>query len=140
MIAALDTNIFIYVLEANPDFCDESINLLKYVESGSISAMASELVVLELHSGKTLNESKIKKLQDFIKSTQVKLIPIDTSVLLKAAELRRQHNLKTPDAIHLATAIIHKCNYFVTNDHLLLRMPKIQDLQIISIKKAQQLI
>lgn len=36
-----------------------------------------------------------------------------------AAELRAQHRIKTPDAIHAAAAIAHACNEFWTNDRRL---------------------
>ena len=36
-----------------------------------------------------------------------------------ALSLRVEHNLKTPDALHLATAQYHDCKYFWTNDNRL---------------------
>lgn len=43
-------------------------------------------------------------------------IPIDTAVFDLATELRAQHGLKTPDALHLAAAIHAGCDEFWTND------------------------
>jgi predicted nucleic acid-binding protein len=37
----------------------------------------------------------------------------------KAAELRAQQGLKTPDALHLAVAQYHDCGSFWTNDNRL---------------------
>ena len=34
-----------------------------------------------------------------------------------AATLRARHDLKTPDALHLAAAIHHGCDELWTNDH-----------------------
>jgi predicted nucleic acid-binding protein len=34
----------------------------------------------------------------------------------KAAQLRAKHGLKTPDALQLATVIIHRADYSLTND------------------------
>jgi predicted nucleic acid-binding protein len=36
--------------------------------------------------------------------------------LRQAAQLRAQYNLKTPDAIHAATAMEVGCAQFITND------------------------
>ena len=41
-------------------------------------------------------------------------MPLD--VYQTAAQLRAQHGLKTPDALHLATARHHRCDQFWTND------------------------
>jgi predicted nucleic acid-binding protein len=34
----------------------------------------------------------------------------------RALELRAHHKIKTPDALHLATAMQHNCTEFWTND------------------------
>ena len=56
-------------------------------------------------------------------SSEVNLIPINPSILKNAATLRAQHNLKTPDAIHMASAVASGCAAFLTNDKLL-KAPK----------------
>jgi len=43
-------------------------------------------------------------------------LPIDLSILETAASLRAAHRLKTPDAIHAATAIHSGAILFLTND------------------------
>ena len=37
-------------------------------------------------------------------------------IFAQALGLRAQHGLKTPDALHLATALHHGCTEFWTND------------------------
>ena len=53
----------------------------------------------------------------------MRLVPIARAVLERAAALRAATNLKTPDAIHAATALIEGCTLFVTNDALFRRVP-----------------
>lgn len=43
-------------------------------------------------------------------------LPIRLAFLERAASLRAMHNLRTPDAIHAATALETGCSLFVTND------------------------
>jgi uncharacterized protein len=43
-------------------------------------------------------------------------LSIDDAVVARALTLRAEHGLKTPDALHLATAMHHGCNEFWTND------------------------
>jgi predicted nucleic acid-binding protein len=51
------------------------------------------------------------------RQANTRLLPITEAVLREAARLRALHTaLKTPDAIHAATALLHGCALFVTND------------------------
>lgn len=47
------------------------------------------------------------------------LISITQALLRKAAQLRARTKLKTPDAIHAATALSRNCTLFLTNDRAL---------------------
>lgn len=52
----------------------------------------------------------------------VRTIPIDRDILIQAALMRaRVKSLKTPDAIHAATAYRLRCTHFVTGDDKLVR-------------------
>jgi predicted nucleic acid-binding protein len=44
---------------------------------------------------------------------------MDEKVYIMAAEIRARFGIKTPDALHLATAQTHKCEAFWTNDNRL---------------------
>lgn len=46
-------------------------------------------------------------------------LPIGDEIFAHALTLRAQHGLKTPDALHLATALHHGCTEFWTNDNRL---------------------
>ena len=43
-------------------------------------------------------------------------LPIDLHVAQEAAALRATHNLKTPDALVIATGIVGQVGHLVTND------------------------
>ena len=49
--------------------------------------------------------------------------PIDLEILETAAKPRASHRLKTPDAIHAATALHAGATMFVTNDRGFLKVP-----------------
>ncbi len=53
------------------------------------------------------------------------LVDITADVVEKATELRANLNLKTPDAIHLARAILVKASAFLTGDKTLARCGEI---------------
>jgi predicted nucleic acid-binding protein len=47
------------------------------------------------------------------------VVPLSRQVLDQATSLRARYGFKTPDAIHLAAAIIGQCDLFLTNDRRL---------------------
>jgi predicted nucleic acid-binding protein len=58
--------------------------------------------------------------------SNTRLLPITEDVLREAARLRALiPGLKTPDAIHAATALMHGCVMFVTNDIGFRRVPNL---------------
>ena len=56
------------------------------------------------------------------------LISVNKNIARRAAELRAKYNLKTPDALHVATALETHCQAFLTNDMGLKRITEIQIL------------
>lgn len=49
-------------------------------------------------------------------SYEVRLIPTTTAIWEQAANIRANNRLKTPDAIHAATALANNSTLFITND------------------------
>lgn len=79
--------------------------------------VTSELTLLEvlvgpIKRGNANLQAGFKRL--LLRSTNVRAIPISQPALERAAHLRAMTNLKTPDAIHAATALIAGCALFVT--------------------------
>ena len=53
----------------------------------------------------------------FFGSRDLTLFPVDQAVAEQATRVRARYNLKTPDAIHIATATLHVASLVVTTDH-----------------------
>ncbi|MGI6457687.1 MAG: type II toxin-antitoxin system VapC family toxin [bacterium] len=53
---------------------------------------------------------------NFFASSEVTYIPVTQKVFDLATEFRAEQNIKTPDALHLATAVVSGCQEFWTND------------------------
>lgn len=119
-IIAVDSMIFIYLFEDDTRFIDEVHPILKNAERGKGSLITSIISVAEtLSPAKYLvDEVTPKKIQQFFSETQgLTIYPVDWNIAVEAAILRQKHRfLKTPDAIQLATAIVHKADIFITND------------------------
>ncbi len=75
----------------------------------------------------------INEYQNLLLNFGIKLQPITKSILQQAAYLRATNNIKTPDAIHVATAREINCSIFLTND---LSLKKIPDLPIATLNEV----
>jgi predicted nucleic acid-binding protein len=53
------------------------------------------------------------------------VFPLSRQVIDQATELRARYGFRTPDAIHLAAAIVANCDLFLTNDQGLDRCAEI---------------
>ena len=63
--------------------------------------------------------------EEFLVDDNISLVPVSAEVLRTSAELRATFNLKTPDAIHAATAISLGCQYLIANDNSFRRLSDI---------------
>ena len=59
--------------------------------------------------------------ESLLNGPEVQLVDLTADVVEKATELRANLNFKTPDALHLASAILVKATAFLTGDRALAR-------------------
>lgn len=71
------------------------------------------------------NKPLLQVYEGFFNSKEIALIPIDGPIIDKATELRARLGLKTPDAIHLASAIMIGAETFLTADRQLERCSEV---------------
>jgi predicted nucleic acid-binding protein len=114
----IDTMTLIYTVERYPAYFPLLDPLWKTAQTGSIEIVSSELTLMEalvgpLKSGNTTLENAFEQA---LLSTNMRLIPITQPILREAARLRATTKLRTPDALHAATAQLAGCVLFVTND------------------------
>jgi len=97
-------------------------------QAGQISVIVSELALLETLVAplKQTDALLITAYERLLTKTEVRMLPITAQILREAAGLRAQFNLKTPDAIHAASALNHGCDLFVTNDPIFRRVPNLK--------------
>jgi predicted nucleic acid-binding protein len=80
----------------------------------------TETLIQPLRNGDTELVAIYERLFD----TLVQPLPVSREVLIFAAQLRAQTpSLKTPDAIHLATATLAKADAFVSGDSGIKELP-----------------
>jgi predicted nucleic acid-binding protein len=114
----LDANCFIYLIEGS-NFMDTLKELFQNIEAGNISAVASTLTMTEILTGayKSGDSKLIEEYRNLFKSfPHLRFRNLDSVIADRSAQLRVSRGLKTPDAIHLATAMVEEVEIFITND------------------------
>jgi predicted nucleic acid-binding protein len=114
----LDANSIIYSVEKHPDYWPLLQPVWQAAQGKTIEIVSSDLVLMEvlvapLKSGNTALALAYEQL--FLQA-QTRLLPITQPILREAARLRSTTKLKTPDAIHAATAMNAGVALFITND------------------------
>ncbi|MFN6473224.1 MAG: type II toxin-antitoxin system VapC family toxin [Nostoc sp. SerVER01] len=114
----IDTPVVIYSVEWNPDYYSLLQPLWLKFQTGEIQIISSELILMETLVLPLKNNDTflLNAYEELLLSENMQLVPINQSILRQAANIRATTNLKTPDAIHAATALSVNCNQFITND------------------------
>ena len=113
-----DTAPVIYTIEKHIDFWPMLEPFWLSTKEKEAIAVTSELTLLEtlVLPMRENNETLITEYETLLTKTDVVLSPITIDILRSAARFRAALNLKTPDAIHAASAAASNCAYFLTND------------------------
>ena len=114
----IDASGLIYSMERVEPYRTLLEPMWQEAQDGNITIVSSPLIVIEalvkpLRDGNTEIESQYREL---FGSNAVRLLDASYQVFEDAASIRAETGLKTPDAIHAATAIRAECTLFVTND------------------------
>lgn len=113
-----DTQVLIYSVEKHPLYGPLLHPLWHAVQGGSLEVVSSDLALMEvlvapLRSGDTALAATY---ETFFQQAGMRLLAITLPILREAAGLRATTNLRTPDALHAATARLIGTSLFLTND------------------------
>jgi predicted nucleic acid-binding protein len=122
----VDANTIIYRVERVQPYLAVTKPLWDALDAGAQAIVTSEITLLEvlvkpLRLGDTLLQSLF--IGTLYGTPHFSSLPINRLILEIAAQLRASTHLKTPDAIHAATALEAGCTLFVTNDPAFKRVP-----------------
>jgi predicted nucleic acid-binding protein len=115
----LDTVALIYFLEENARYSKKAEKIFGRIESGELQGVMANLVFAELlvplyRSGDP--QAAVGLSNRLINFRNLEVITLTTEISREAARLRADYGLRTPDAIHGATAIITQASGILTND------------------------
>jgi predicted nucleic acid-binding protein len=128
-VVFFDTTPLIYFMEKNPRYSEVVKPVIELLDSGQAQGLTStitllEVLVLPLREGNKKLAEKYKAI--LLSSNGLETCEISNAISEKAAMLRAKYGIKTPDSIQLATAIVRKADYFLTNDLDLKRVKEIK--------------
>lgn len=130
----LDTNVFIYFLDRNPDYFPVVSPIMAAIESGLIIGHTGDAAIAEtlVKPYQTGNLALVASFKEFFSMENfLSIRPHDAETFDLAAQLRAGRGMKFIDALHYATAIRSGCKFFVTNDG---GIPSSDALEIIVVK------
>ncbi len=120
----LDTNVFIYAFEGNPEEWGHLQSFFEFA-GGQGAFVTSELTLAEILapnlSGGLDQQAFYQNL--LIWSGIIALYPVTRDILIETVDVRKRCRLKLPDAIHVATGLIAGCEFFVSHDKQANRTP-----------------
>lgn len=130
-VVGLDTAPLIYFIEQNEAYLEVVRAFFQAMNQGEFQVVTSTLTLTEVlvHPLRAGNLELAQQYRDILFNQEnLTILPIATEIAEFAAQLRATYNLRTPDAIQIATAINGSANFFLTNDA---RLPAITELTIV---------
>ncbi len=130
---AFDTAPLIYFVEEHPIYGRAVGEIIRRVDEGRMRGCTSvltltELLTLPFRHGDFVLASEYRSLLS--NSRHFDLLEITAAAAEKAAALRAQYGLRTPDALQAATALTAGCQALLTNDQVLKR---VQGLRVLTV-------
>jgi predicted nucleic acid-binding protein len=126
-----ETAPLIYYVEENPTYLAKMNAIIEAIEDNPIEAISSVITLTEVltHPLRLGQARLVQEYRDILlNSKEFRLLPITPRIAESAADLRARYNLRTPDALHVASSIDARCNAFLTNDVGIKRVTEISVL------------
>lgn len=130
-VIGLDTAPLIYFIEQNPTYLEVVRAFFRAMDQGYLRVVTSTLTLTEVlvYPLRLGNRELAEQYQNILFAQEnLTTFSVSPEVAELAAQLRASWNLRTPDAIQMATAIRGGAAFFFTND---MRLPTVPNLEII---------
>ena len=134
-----DSNFWIYCLEGTPEHRHIISMFLKSCLNKGVALYTSLLTLAEclvLPAKQDDQKLKFDYIELFTGLKFLDLIPLETMTSMKTSTLKAKYQIPTPDCIHLATALVMECNYFITNDK---NLQKVKEIKTVTVEELKSL-
>lgn len=125
----IDANVVIYLVQDFAELREAIDEFAALLADRELSAVTSELTLMEtlVRPLRRADADEIEAYKGLLqRSGAFELVPVSSSILMEAARLRAELNLKTADAIHAASAASSGCSILLSNDRGLKVPPPLQ--------------
>jgi predicted nucleic acid-binding protein len=136
-VVGLDTAPLIYFVEAHPYYLPTVAPFFASISQGEIRAVTSVITLLEvlIHPFRQGNAKLAQQYRDILFNARgLTTVTLSEVIAEEAAKLRATHNLRTPDAISIATAMHVRASHFLTNDK---RLPDALGIELLVLDDIQ---
>ena len=133
----IDTAPLIYLVERNPHYIARMLAIVDIIESAQLLGFTSvvaltEILVQPLRLG---NTDRAQQYYDIIVGRyDYTLVSFTSEIAISAAAIRARYGLRTPDAMHAATAIQSDCDAILTNDK---DFRRVQDISVLLLDELE---
>lgn len=134
----LDTTPLIYLIEQNPFYLERVRAFFAGMNRGDFQVTTSVITLTEVlvHPLRANNAELAAQYREILfEQENLKIISVSEAIAKEAAQLRASFNLRTPDALQLATATNQGASFFLTNDARLNSLP---GLQVLLLNQVEQ--
>ena len=124
-IVGIDTSIFIYHLEAHPKYLPLSTLVLNGVQSSQWQGVTSTVTLMEVTvKPRELERGDVARQYEVLLTNfpNLSINDVNRDVARTAAQLRAKYKVRPADALQVATAIVHQCTVWVSNDKRLRKL------------------
>ena len=136
-VVGLDTTPLIYFIEENPAYLPTVHPFFEAVDRGEFAVVTSMITLLEVlvHPFRRGDTQLAQRYRDILLNAKgLTTIHFSQDIAEGAARLRAAHNIRTPDAIQMATAMHAGASSFLTNDNRLPSFPNFKVLVVDELK------
>ena len=116
---AVDTSPFMHYVERRSQYLPELTEFFGLVATGEIRVVTSVIAYLECVV-KPLRDDRPDAVKAFHRllfhGDGIESVMVNETISHVAASLRAQRHVKTPDSIHMATALARGARFFLTHD------------------------
>lgn len=130
-MVGLDTAPLIYFIEENPTYLETIRPFFVAMDRGEFRVVTSTVTLLEVlvHPFRRGEKELAQQYRDILLGAEGLItISLSQDITEVAARLRASHNIRTPDAIQMATALRAGASHFLTND---VRLPSLPELKVL---------
>ena len=133
----VDTAPLIYYFEVNAAYIERMDRVFELLASTPVATFSAVHILTEVMV-KPLQEGNLELAEEYrdilVNGDTYTLVPVTLPIAESAAELRARYNLRTPDALHVASAISSGCDALLTN---YAGLKRVQELPILVLDELE---